>query len=159
MSAQPMPRPDWFTIKDLTGGALFHRKMYGPFLVRNQAEVTMLCERLGLDPTAYKMGEASPADLATGQIAADYCKPTSAYQLPPEVVESLRRRDRLNDALVKLRHDMDLLVSYEVPTSEAEADALDVLIGELDHWQVLLQELRDGYEDPRYIKPKEDDDE
>ena len=149
MSAQPIPRPDWFTIKDLTGADLYHRKMYGPFLVRNQAEVTMLCERLGLDPTAYKMGEASPADLATGQIAADYCKPASAYELPPDVVASLRRRDSYNAFRVKLEHDGVQHVGSEVPTSEAEADALDALIAELDSLLARCYELQ------RY-EPKED---
>ena len=87
----------------------------------------------------------------SGQVGADWCKPSATYELPPEVLESIRRRDRLTDARVKLRHDMDLLVSSEVPTSEAEADALDALIAELDHWQLVLDDLRDGYE------PKEEE--
>lgn len=150
MSAQPMPRPDWFVIKDLTGATVSLKGIPAPFLVRNQAELTMFCEKHGLDPRAYVMGEATQMDLATGQIAADYCKPASAYQLPPDVVASLRRRDRLTDALVKLRHDMDLLVTHEVPTSEAEHDAMKALIAELGHWQLVLYDLSDGYE------PKED---
>jgi len=150
MSAQPMPRADWFTIKDLTGVDLYHKNIFGPFLVRNQAEVTMLCERFGLDPAAYKMGEATQMDLATGQVAADYCKPASAYQLPPEVVASLRRRDSYNAFRVKLEHDGAQHLGSEVPTSEAEADALDALIAELDSLLARCYELQ------RY-EPKEDD--
>lgn len=159
MSVEPMPRPDWFVIKDLTGANLYYREIFGPLLVRNQAEVTMLCERLGLDPTAYKMGEASPADLAFGQLATDYCEPASTYELPPEVVDSMRRCDQLKEATVKLRHDMCSLVDYEVPTSKAEANALSLLIGELEHWQSILEELWEPYDLKGYEEDEEDEDE
>lgn len=149
MSAQPMPRPDWFVIKDLAGATVSPKGIPAPFLVRNQAELTMFCEKHGLDPRAYVMGEATQMDLATGQIAADYCKPASAYELPPEVVASLRRRDSYNAFLVKLEHDGVQHVGSEVPTSEAEAAALDALIAELDSLLARCYELQ------RY-EPKED---
>lgn len=151
MSAQPMPRADWFTIKDLTGATVSLKGIPAPFLVRNQAELTMFCEKHGLDPRAYVMGEATQMDLATGQVAADYCKPASAYELPPDVVASLRRRDSYNAFVAKLEHDGVQHVGSEVPTSEAEAAALDALIAELDSL------LARCYEPQRY-EPKEDDD-
>lgn len=148
MSAQPAPC--WFTIKNPDGTTFYVNGYIGPMLVRNQAEKTMLLERFRLDPARYTMSEPTDMDLAFGQVAMDYCKPASAYQIPPEVLESIRRRDRLTDARVKLRHDMELLVSSEVPTSEAEADALDALIVELDHWLARCYELQ------RY-EPKEEE--
>lgn len=142
MSAQPIPRADWYTITDQAGEPFIYKKMYGPFLVRNQAELTMFCEKHGLDPRAYHIGEATAMVLATGQIAADYCKPSSAYELPPEVVASLRRRDSYNAFAVKLEHDGVQHVGSEVPTSEAEAAALDALIGELDSLLARCYELQ-----------------
>ena len=150
MSAQSMPRPDWFTIKDLTGATVSLKGIPAPFLVRNQAELTMFCEKHGLDPRAYHIGDATEMDLATGQIAADYCKPASAYELPPDVVASLRRRDSYNAFLVKLEHDGVQHVGSEIPTSEAEAAALDALIAELDSLLARCYELQ------RY-EPKDDD--
>jgi hypothetical protein len=152
MSAQPTPRADWFVIMDQAGEPFIYKKMFGPFLVRNQAELTMFCEKHGLDPRAYVRGKATQMDLATGQIAADYCKPASAYELPPEVVASLRRRDSYNAFVVKLEHDGVQHVGSEVPTSEAEAAALDALIAELDSLLARCYELQ------RY-EPKEDEDE
>jgi hypothetical protein len=144
MSAQPMPKPDWFTVTHKDG--TIARFLGCPILVKNQAERTMFCERMKLDPFLYDMREATPMEQVSGQVGMDWCKPSATHELPPEVLESMRRRDRLTDALVKLRHDMDLLVSPEVPTSEDEARALDALIAELGHWQLVLDDLRDGYE-------------
>jgi hypothetical protein len=144
MSAQPMPAPHWFTVTHKDGTPA--RFLGCPILVRNQAERTAFCERMKLDPWLYDMREATPAEISAGQVGAEWCKPSATYELPPEVLESMRRRDRLTDARVKLRHDMDLLVTHEAPTSEGEVAAIDALVAELGHWQLVLDDLRDGYE-------------
>jgi phosphoribosylaminoimidazole-succinocarboxamide synthase len=148
VSAQSAPH--WFTVTHKDGTPAHF--LGCPILVRNQAERTMFCERMKVDPNFCDMREATPAEISAGQIAADYCKPASAYELPPEVVASLRRRDSYNAFVVKLEHDGVQHVGSEVPTSEAEAAALDALIAELDSLLARCYELQ------RY-EPKEDEDE
>jgi hypothetical protein len=143
-----MPKPHWFTVTHRDG--TIARFLGCPILVRNQAERTMFCERMKLDPFLYGMREATPAEISAGQVGAEWCKPSATYELPPEVVASMRRRDSYNAFVVKLEHDGVQHVGSEVPTSEAEAAALDALIGELDSLLARCYELQ------RY-EPKEDE--
>lgn len=146
MSAQPAPH--WFTVTHKDGTPAHF--LGCPILVRNQAERTMFCERMKVDPNFYDMREATQMEQVSGQVGADWCKPSATYELPPEVLESIRRRRNYESMLVKLRHDAGLLIGFEVPASEAEAAALDALIAELDHWLARCYELQ------RY-EPKEDE--
>ncbi|MFO0408077.1 MAG: hypothetical protein ACK50Q_17055 [Labrys sp. (in: a-proteobacteria)] len=147
MSAQSAPH--WYTVTHKDDGAAAHF-LGCPILVRNQAERTMFCERMKVDPNFYDMREATQMEQMTGQVGTDWCKPSATYELPPEVLESIRRRRNYQSMLVKLQHDAGLLIGFEVPTSDAEAAALDALIAELDHWLARCYELQ------RY-EPKEEE--